>query len=163
VIVVADATPLIALAKISHFTLLQQLFTSIIISQAVYEEVVVNARQRPGASEIRAATWVHIQAPKDAAKVRYLQVELDPGEAETLVLAEEWKADWVLLDESKARRVAIILDLPHIGTIGLLLLAKRQGHIAEIRPLLDDLRSRQFHLSDRVYNAVLHQAGESQQ
>ena len=92
--------------------------------------------------------------------MRYLRIELDPGETEALVLAEELHADWVLLDESKARRVAAILGLQHIGTVGLLLLAKQRGYVPHVRSLLDELRAQQFRLSDRVYQAILEQAGE---
>lgn len=159
-IVVADATPLIALTKIGHLDLLHHLFGEVSIPEAVYAEVTLAAPHRPGADEIRQALWVHVVAIQDTMKMRYLRVELDSGEAEALVLAEELHADWILLDESKARRVATILGLPHIGTVGLLLLAKQRGYVPHVRPLLDELRAQQFRLSDRVYQATLEQAGE---
>lgn len=159
-IVVADATPLIALAKIGRLALLHDLFGEISIPEAVTSEVTLAAPHRPGADEIRDAHWIHTGAIQDTTKVRYLRVELDAGEAEALVLAEELHADWVLLDESKARRVATILGMPHIGTVGLLLLAKQRGIVPQLRPLLDSLRAQQFRLSDEVYEAVLEQAGE---
>jgi predicted nucleic acid-binding protein len=159
-IVVSNATPLIALAKIGRLILLQKLFGSITIPQAVYEEVVTPNPNRPGATEIRQATWIHIQKPADQTKVDYLRADLDPGEAEVLVLAEEVKADWVLLDESKARLAAKLLKLKFMGTVGLLLLAKQMGEITTIRPLLDELKSKDFYLSQRVYQAVIDQAGE---
>lgn len=90
----------------------------------------------------------------------YLLADLDIGEAAALVLAQELNTDWILLDEIKARSIATRLGLRFTGTIGLLLLAKRQGKIPLLRPLLDQLRSHKFHLSDRVYAAVLQQAGE---
>ncbi len=159
-IVVADATPLIALAKIGRLALLRHLFGELSIPEAVLAEVTLAAPHRAGADEIRQAQWIHTVAIRDITKVRYLRVELDPGEAEALVLAEELQADWLLLDESKARRIATILGLPHIGTVGLLLLAKQKGVVPQIRPLLDELRAQQFRLSDRVYQAVLERAGE---
>lgn len=159
-IVVADATPLFALSKIDKLCLLQRLFSELHIPPAVYAEVVTRAPEHPGASQIRRAAWIITTRLEDATKVRYLRTELDLGEAEALVLAEELNADWVLLDESKARRIAKALDIPYIGTVGLLLLAKRRGYIPELRPLLDQLRSQRFHLSDRVYGSVLRQAGE---
>ncbi len=159
-IVVSDATPLIALAKIGQLTLLQELFGVIIIPQAVYEEVVTHGSNRPGAVEVRQAAWIHTQAPTDQTKVDYLRADLDPGEAETLVLAEELAAAWVLLDESKARLAAQFLGLKFMGTIGLLLLAKRMGQITAIRPFLDELKAKKFHLSGRVYRAAIDQAGE---
>ena len=93
--------------------------------------------------------------------MNYLRTDLDRGEAEVLVLAEELHADWVLLDETKARLAAQLLGLRFTGTVGLLLLAKRVGKIAAIRPLLDELRAKKFHLSEKVYCAALEQAGEN--
>lgn len=159
-IVVADATPLIALAKIEKLSLLRRLFGTLHIPPAVYTEVVTQAPQRPGAYEVRGATWIKMTPIQDTSTLRYLRAELDPGEAEALILAEEMSADWVLLDESKARRIPKTLDLSHVGTVGLLLLAKRRGYITEVRPLLDELRKKRFHLSDHVYQSVLREAGE---
>jgi len=52
------------------------------------------------------------------------------------------------------------LGLKFIGTAGLLLLAKQTGNIPAVRPLLDELKRNKFHLSDRVYQAILEQAEE---
>lgn len=57
-IVVSDATPLIALAKIGQLRLLQELFGGILIPRMVYDEVVTNSSGRPGADEIRLAEWI---------------------------------------------------------------------------------------------------------
>jgi predicted nucleic acid-binding protein len=160
VIVVCNATPLIALAKINRLTLLPELFGAILIPQAVYSEVVILPPDRPGAAEIQQAEWIHARAVTDRIKVDYLRADLDPGEAEALVLAEEIAADWILLDEPKARLAAELLGLKFIGTIGLLLLAKRIGKIKAVRPLLDELKANKFHLSEKVYRATLKQAGE---
>lgn len=159
-VVVSDATPLIALAKIGHLHILIELFGQVIIPQGVYDEVVTNAPNRPGSAEIATANWIHVQSPTDKTKVAYLRTDLDYGEAEALVLAEELSADWTLLDESKARFAADLIGLRYIGTVGLLLAAKRQGKLNTLRPLLDDLRSKNFHLSNRIYQTVLKQAGE---
>ena len=159
-IVVADATPLIGLARIDYLNLLSKLFNHIIIPQAVYAEVVTNAPQRPGADAIKQATWIQVKSVADQNKVAYLRADLDPGEAEALVLAEELSAGWLLLDEPKARLAAQLLGMRFIGTVGLLLLAKQQGHITEVRPLLNALMMQNFHLSQRIYQAVLKQARE---
>jgi predicted nucleic acid-binding protein len=159
-IVVADATPLIALAKLERLTLLSELFGAIVIPQAVYDEVVSNTPNRPGSLEVRQATWIQVQAITNQAKLADLLADLDLGEAEALVLAEELHADWILLDESKARLIAQISGLKFIGTIGLLLLAKQTGTITMLRPLLDELRAKNFHLSQKLYQATIDKAGE---
>lgn len=159
-IVVADATPLIALAKVGRLDLLPEVFGAIVVPQAVYDEVVTQAAGRHGAEDIRQASWIDVRGPADQVKVAYMRTDLDRGEAEALVLAEELKADWVLLDEAKARLAAQFLGLRYIGTLGLLLLAKRLGKVAELRPVLDELRARQFYIGEEIYRTVLAQAGE---
>lgn len=159
-IVVSNATPLIALAKLERLALLQELFGTVQIPEAVHEEVVARAPNRPGAAEVGQAAWITVGAPEDRSHVNYLRADLDPGEAEVLILAEELDADWVLLDELRARVAAEMLEIRCIGTVGLLLLAKRMGHVGAVRPLLDELREKKFFLSDKVYQAVLRRAGE---
>ncbi len=80
-----------------------------------------------------------------------------------MVLAEELSADWLLLDEPKARLAAQLLGMHFIGTVGLLLLAKQQKYINEVRPLLDALMAQNFHLNQRIYQTILKQAGEEEQ
>lgn len=159
-IVVSDATPLIGLAKVGELELLKMLFGTIRVPGSVYDEVVTDARERPGAAQVRQATWISVQSPVEQIKVDYLRADLDAGEAEALVLAEELAADWILLDEAKARLAADLLGLQYIGTIGILLLAKRLGKVLEVRSLLDELRMKKFYISDRVYQFALKQAGE---
>ena len=90
-------------------------FGIIQVPGVVYAEVVTNARGRPGALEVSDAAWITTQTPLDRTKVDYLRADLDEGEAEVLVLAEELSADWVLLDETKARLAADMLRLRYIA------------------------------------------------
>ena len=71
-IVVSNATPLIAFSKLDRLSLLRDLFTSLIIPQAVYEEVVEQAPERPGAAEIRQAEWIQVERLIDEATIDYL-------------------------------------------------------------------------------------------
>jgi hypothetical protein len=66
----------------------------------------------------------------------------------------------VILDDRKARSVARRAGVPVIGTLGVLLLAKRQGVLPRIEPLLAALREARFHMSPALYREALHLAGE---
>ena len=79
-IVVADATPLIALAKIKHLGILAELFGRVVIPQSVYDEVVTKALNRAGASEVAKAVFFDIRSATDQSKVTYLLTNLDAGE-----------------------------------------------------------------------------------
>jgi hypothetical protein len=102
VIIVSDTTPLIGLATIERFDLLYQLFGKVHISPAVYQEAVLLGREVGGAKrEVSTATWIETITVNNHFAVEVLLDELDLGEAETIVLAHEIGADWVLMDEKK--------------------------------------------------------------
>jgi len=160
-IVVSDTTPLIGLASIGRFDLLQKLFGELYIPEAVYNESVVAGRNEGGAKrEVSQARWIKVKRVKDRLAVELLLDELDEGEAEAIVLARELKAEWVLMDEKKGRRKLRMLGMQKIGTIGILLKAKEMGYIETIRSDLEKLRSKGFSISQRVVDVVLERAGE---
>jgi len=160
-IVISNTTPLIGLATIQRFDLLRQLFGRIYIAEAVYHEAVITGREEGGArQDVSAATWIEMVRVKDRLAVEVLLDELDSGEAETLVLAREMEADWVLMDEKKGRRKLSKLGLNKVGTVGILLKAKQVGLLPGIGPDLERLQKQGFSLSQTVVDAVLRQAGE---
>ncbi len=160
-IVVSNTTPLIGLATIQRFDLLKHLFGEIQIAQAVYDEAVARGREEGGAKrEVSAATWIKTVRVQDRLAVDVLLDEMDLGEAETIVLAREIGADWVLMDEKRGRRKLAELKLKKIGTLGILLKAKRTGLLAAIRPDIEQLRQQGFSISQDVVDSVLRQANE---
>jgi len=160
-IVVSDTTPLIGLASIGRFDLLQKLFGKIHIPRAVYQEAVVTGRARGGAKrEVSRAKWIEVVEVNDRLAVDVLLDELDLGEAESIVLARELGAEWVLMDERKGRRKLTQLGMPKIGTLGLLLKAKEMGYVDSVRKELYELREKGFSVSQAVIDAVLVEAGE---
>ncbi|MGB9885820.1 MAG: DUF3368 domain-containing protein [Moorellales bacterium] len=162
--VVADSSTLISLASIGRLSLLREFHRKILIPPAVWREVVLEGRGRPGASEVRQAQqagWVEVAEPSDRSLVVMLRRELDDGEAEAIALAREKKAEVVLLDETDARRIAEVLGIPRAGVVGVLLRARLEGRIPSLQAELDRLRrERGFRLADTIYRAVLERAGE---
>ena len=160
-IFVSNTTPLIGLASIQQFDLLKRFFGELYIAQAVYDEAVVVGRETGGAKrEVSTASWIKTMHVKDRLAVEVLLDELDLGEAETIVLARELGADWVLMDEKKGRRKLTQMGLNKIGTVGILLKAKQVGLLPVIRPELEQLRQRGFSISQTVLDSVLRQANE---
>ncbi len=106
------------------------------------------------------ADWIKIMNVQDEPAVQELLGEMDLGEAETIVLAHELDADWVLMDEKKGRRKLNQLNLKKIGTVGILLKAKQAGLLSVVEPEVRRLRQQGFSLSQTVVDAVLQQAGE---
>lgn len=160
-IVVSNTTPLIELATIQRFDLLKELFGEVHIAEAVYEEAVIAGRETGGAKrEVSSAAWIKTVQVQDRLAVEVLLDELDLGEAETIVLAHELSADWVLMDERKGRRKLTQMGLNKIGTVGIMLKAKQLGLIQNLRHDLEQLREQGFSISQTVIDTVLQQAQE---
>jgi predicted nucleic acid-binding protein len=160
-IVVSNTTPLIGLAQIQRFDLLQHLFGQIHIPQAVYDEAAVAGREEGGARrEVSSAAWIRTVNVKDRLAVEVLLDEMDLGEAEAIVLAGELGAKWVLMDEKKGRRKLSQMGIDKIGTLGILLKAKQVGLLTAIRPEIEFLQQHSFSISQEVITAVLRQANE---
>ncbi len=154
--IVSNSTPLVALARIRRFHLLSELFNIINIPQAVYHEVVVAGKGRPGAAEVENADWIIQHHVKNSDLVTFLRISLDAGEAEVIALAKELNADLVLLDDSDARSIARSVGISFTGTIGILL-RYYQGRNADFKDALDELLMQGFRLSKETYIKVLEQ------
>ena len=156
---IADSGPLISLARINQHELLPRLFSKILVPTEVWNEVTVKGRGLPGAHEISQATWIAIQEP-DPQLVRPLSILLDTGESEVIALAQTIPDCIILLDDSRARRIAMRLNIKQIGTVGLLLRAKRMGLVEKIKPHLDSLIVNGIYIRQELIDAVLNDAGE---
>ena len=154
-IVVSDTTPLSELSKVGQLILLREVFGQVIVPQEVYDEVTSGTH--PAVAAVRSATWIEVRSVQDATQVIALResTKIHLGEAAAIILAEELGAQQVLIDDLRARRVAKARLLPVTGTIGTLLLAKEQGMIAQVKPILDDLIALGKRISPQLYQAVL--------
>lgn len=161
-IVISDTSPITNLAAVGLLELLNQLYNRVIIPQAVYDEMVALGYSVPGTVEVQNMPWFVVRSVSDRQQVNELQRDLDLGEAEAIVLALELDADLLLIDEKRGRELASILRINKItGLLGVLLEAKKNQLIPEIKPIMDWLISQnQFRISDRLYNTVLQEAGE---
>ncbi|MFN6478407.1 DUF3368 domain-containing protein [Nostoc sp. DedQUE07] len=125
-IVVSDTSPINNLAAINHLHLLQQLYGTVLIPEAVYREVTDPNFPVAGAIEVQTFIWIQTRPVQDRTLVEVLSNELDIGEAEAIALALEMKADRVLIDERHDRMVAARLKLGYTGILGILVEAKSQ-------------------------------------
>lgn len=132
-IVVSDASPLIALAAVGELQLLRVLYGEVLVPDGVFAEAT--GEGRPGADAVRRAEWIRRVRVLDQARVASLPPEIDRGEAEAIVLALEVQADALLIDERRARRVAARFGIPLTGVLAVLLAAKARGLIPAVRPL----------------------------
>jgi predicted nucleic acid-binding protein len=161
-IIVSNTSPLTNLAAIEQFELLKQLYGELHIASAVWDELNRDGIRWPGSDEVEQANWIQHHQVKNRELVIALQRDLDQGEAESIVLALEIKADLLLLDEKEGRHAAQRLGLRVIGVVGVLLEAKAKNLIDVVGPSLNELRQKAgFYLSNNFYQSVLKLAGES--
>ncbi|MEA3377179.1 MAG: DUF3368 domain-containing protein [Chloroflexota bacterium] len=163
-LVITDSSTLIHLAAIDRLDLLRAFFKQVTVPPAVWREVVEQGGGRAGAAEVvraHEAGWIELAKPTDVALLRLLKRDLDEGEAEAIALSLEKEAALLLVDESDAREIADLYDLPKTGTIGLLIRAKKEGLIRLLRPELDKLRRQGgFWIAESLYNRALEAVGE---
>ena len=157
-IIISDSSPLISLAIIGKLNILTYLYEEIYVPTAVYKEVVRS--NKPFAKELRLFLTGKIKNVKNKMAVDILLSDIGAGEAEAIVLALEQHPDVILIDDLKARRFARIKGLNVMGTMGLLLMAKKAGLVTEIKPLLSGLLANNIRISSKIIDITLHAADE---
>ncbi len=151
VTVVSNSSPLIALQQIDRVDLLQALFDTLLVPPAVARET---------APTVTLPSWITERPLMQSVGARILNSSLGLGESEAISLALEIGAQWIILDDRPARRLAQSLGLPVIGTLGVLLAAKRRGLLEALRPQLDGLIKFGFFIAPDLYEQILIDAGE---
>ena len=158
-VVLADASPLIALARIGRLGWLRRLYGSVLVTRAVRAEISV--RGQPGVEELlqaMKARWLQQvrSEPKEPQFVR-----LDAGEAGLLraALALGDRA-LILLDDAAARREARRLGVAFVGTAGVIVEARRAGFVERVSPEFARLAEQGFHLGQALVQAILSELGE---
>ena len=169
VVIVADASPLIALATIDRLALLPALFGSVKVVQAVCNEVMTGAfdpteRTIAQAFENNWLDRVPDMAPDFEAMPALIKadwVHLDPGEAASISFAmQASEKHSVLIDELAGRKMCQLLGLHYTGTAALIAQAKQRGLIPSAKAELARLHAAGFWISAQVIRSVLARVGE---
>lgn len=154
---VCDAGPIIALAKIDRLSLLNELASSVMIPEAVFYEVLA----KPGSDSSRilsaSSSFLSVEIPPKIVtpSVKFASRNLDAGEKEVIALASFIKTPvTAVLDDAAGRRVASQLEIPVLGFVGLLLVAKKQQCINVVMPLIEQARNHGYWLSDELLEIV---------
>ncbi len=163
-VVVSDTSPLIYLASVGQFDLLRLLYGTVLIPGAVWSEMTECGSALAGAKECRAAVdagWVRIETVEASPRVVELAADqIDTGEMEAISLASSLHAI-LIIDDLDGRRVARLLGVEMTGTLGVLVRAKHEKHIARIRPSLERLvRDTNFRISRQLIDSALAEVSE---
>lgn len=160
-VVISDTTTLSNLLIIDQIDLLQKLYGTISIPTAVRDELFKLVSYRTQVDQFLNQPWVTIYSVTQKEYALLLRQQLDIGEAEAIALAVEMNADLLIVDELKGRAVAKSLGLSVIGTLGILVAAKREGLISQVESALNQLRTNAgFWVSASLQKQVLKSVDE---
>lgn len=162
-IVISDTTPVISLLKADQLLLLQQLYGKVLIPTAVYRELTENPVYTREADVIKRTNYLSVVETENERAVNILKAVtgLDAGESEALILYDEQKADLLLMDERKGRGVAKQLNIRHIGTVGILMLAydKEIIRAEEVKFCVDKMLENGIRLDKKICNIIMEHVG----
>lgn len=126
---VSNTSALLFLSKLDYLVFLKNIFSKILIPAAVFDEI--SSKKDPFYENIINLTdekFIEVVNVKNILLARHLSHNLHSGESEAIVLALEYNYR-VILDDSKAREIALSSGLKIIGTLGILKLLKSRGYI----------------------------------
>ena len=161
-LIIADAGPLIGLAKIGHLELLRDLYNTVLIPPTVRAELKPESGYK-GSDDLKSALdkgWLIVSEKPSDELLASLQQILDPGEAEAIALAQQNEGSSLIIDERRGRNVATHRKIKIMGTGAVLLAAKQRQHIETIREPLRALVDVGYRLSPKLIERLLVMADE---
>lgn len=147
--IISDTSCLILLQKIGELDLLQRLFHTVFITPEIATEY-----------ELPLPKWIIIDSPINKTYQRILEASLDKGESSAIALCLEKTDPLLIIDDLKGRKFAENLGLKITGTLGILILAKRQNLISSVKPVLEKVKKTDFRFSKNLEKKLLKLSGE---
>lgn len=155
-LVIADSESIFSLAIIDKLELLSQLFEEVKISKAVWEEITIDI-----STEFYDKIEQFFKSKVTNIKgFNELTFVMDYGESESVILYKELNADFLLIDDKKARKIAENFEVKCIGTLGVLSVAKEKGFINELRPFFITFLNNNRYYSIKILNKLLERYNE---
>ena len=160
-LIICNTSPLINLAETGLLDVLNLPGGTVVVSAAVRAELRAKAAIFPLAAKLADSDRFATRSPADALLVRSFAATLHPGEAECLALGMEHPGSLLVLDDLAARAAAAANGLSVTGTLGLLAVAKADGRLSALAPVLQALRERaRFWIHPQLEQTLLREAGE---
>lgn len=156
-LVIADAGPIFSLALIDKLELLELLFDDIKIPKAVWEEIS-HDDSKPFHNKICNFFAARVEQIQGFNELSFV---MDYGESESVILYKELQANFLLIDDKKARSIAENFGINCIGTIGMLVAAKDKDLIKSLKPFFEIFLNNKRFYSIEMLNAILIEKGES--
>ena len=151
-LIVADSSALVALATCRALALLAELYDDVKVPPAVYDELIVAGK--PQAEQLAKFLSGHV-VDVDTARFVVTAGGLGQGEVEAMALYKSLAADYLLIDDRRARIIAEANEIRCIGALGVLLLAKHKNLINKVAPYIEILKQSPLHYSELLLARVL--------
>lgn len=156
--IVLNASPLILLCNSNLDFVLPEMFTGIVVPDAVWQEILRGPRDDRAAQLLPGLDWLkRVSVTPTSPVVRW---DLGPGETEVLSFALEHRAYIPVLDDLLAKKCARSLGITTLGTGAILILAKEGGLIASVEDTLRQLQKVGLWISEAMIQLLKHKAGE---
>lgn len=155
-LVIADSGPIFSLALINKLDILNSLFEDVRIPTAVWNEITYDKSKQ----DFQLLYNFFTDKTSRISGLNELTFVMDYGESESVILYKELNADFLLIDDKKARNIAENLNINCIGLLGVLSIAKDKGLIEQLKPIFESfLQNRRFY-SIELLNTILISKGE---
>ena len=154
-----NASPLIHMTRAGHAELLRIVGDRITVPQPVADEIRATGQDDVTARSVDLLLWLEV-VPAPEVPPAVAAWDLGPGESSVIAWALAHPGSLATIDDLQGRRCALSLHVPLIGTLGLVLLAKRKGAISRARAVAEELVSHGMYLSPNVLDAALALVGE---
>lgn len=158
--VIVNTTPLIALCHVGQIDLLKKMYGTISIPEAVYRELSAKKESICKKQVDASLDWIHVYKIENQMAKAMFKTQLHDGEVEVMILAKEKNADVVIMDDANAKKYAKYLKLPVTGTLGVLIKAKRQGYVSELKPIIQEMINKNIYISEKLMKLCLEQVNE---
>lgn len=155
-LVIADSGPIFSFSLIDKLDLLTSLFDEIRIPEAVWNEIIYDKTK----SDYQRLYDFFKDKTSAIQGINELTFVMDYGESESLILYKELNANFLLIDDKKARNIAETLNIKCIGTLGLLMIAKDKSLIGTLKPIFETFLKNKRYYSIDLLNAILISKGE---
>jgi predicted nucleic acid-binding protein len=98
----------------------------------------------------------------ESSEIRWLKTSCISARVKVKSLRRHWVISdcGVVSDDLQARKCAQIFDLPLIGTVGLLVKAKKEKLIDRVKPAFEKLVESGLYLDSQLIKRILASAGE---
>ncbi len=154
-IVIADTSPINYLIWIGEIDVLAELYHRILIPPSVHDEL--KDPRSPQATLLWIAkppAWLEVRTISLQPDAALLKADLDAGERDAILLAEEIGADELIIDDMRGRKEAARRHLHFVGTVGVLQSAGKKG-LLDFKTAVNRLRATSFYIAQDILDRLL--------